>query len=334
MKFGVVCDVEGKTYLDNGASIEGGGMRYIFYVKDIRERLLTQVRIISDVDDPEKYSYHRSEVAPNGTFTVTQNYEPHIYQKLIQELQTVESLLGILGNIKRIIWNKAVFEYYPETEEEFKRINILPAFFFLHELTTDDAADVSIATITPYLRRMGDLNKLAAPMSFFKESKNEYSSGRYITSFFNSYFIIEGLFGNGQWRKRDIVRELTSSPVFSGFVQSFLDSVEKIKNPAEGMTKDQTTEELKKFNQPFTVEGLVKIIVETRGKLHHFSISSTQPQGTPLNHFDYKRIALIGFTLAGDALSHYVGKELAKPERLVSRRQKDNVPIDRPTPLA
>src|SRR5436309_12074909 len=90
MKFGVVCDVEGKTYLDNGATVEYKGMRYIFYIKDIKERLLTQVRIISDVDDSDQYSYHRSEVAPDGSFTVTQNYEPHIYQKLIRELQTLE----------------------------------------------------------------------------------------------------------------------------------------------------------------------------------------------------------------------------------------------------
>lgn len=314
MKFGIVCDVEGKTYLDNGATIEHGGMRYSFYVKDIKERLLTQVRIISDVDDPTQYSYHRSEVAPDGSFTVTQNYEPHIYQKLIKEIQTLESLLGILGNIKKVFWNKAVFEYYPETEEEFKRINILPAFFFMHELMMDDPAEVPIGLITPYLRRMDTLSTLAAPMAFFRESKNEYAVGRYINSFFNSYFIIEGLFGNGQWRKRDIVRELTTSQIFSGFVQDFLDKAGLNNDISQGMTKSQFLEELKKFSQPYTVEGLIKCIVETRGKLHHFSIASTQAQGTPFNNFDYKRISLIAFTLAGDGLSHYVQEALAKPE--------------------
>src|SRR5438128_1809113 len=129
MKFGVVCDVEGKTYLYNAATVEYRGMRYIFYVKDIQERLLTQVRIISDVDDPSQYSYHRSDVAPDGKFTITQSYEPHIYQKLIRELQTLESLLGVLGNIRRVHWTKATFEYYPETTEEYQRFNILPAFF-------------------------------------------------------------------------------------------------------------------------------------------------------------------------------------------------------------
>ena len=314
MKFGVVCDVEGKTYLDNGATVEYKGMRYIFYIKDIKERLLTQVRIISDVDDPDQYSYHRSEVAPDGSFTVTQSYEPHIYQKLIRELQTLESLLGVLGNIKRVHWAKATFEYYPETTEEHQRFNILPTFFFRHEVPLDDPAQVSIADLTPYLRHIDTLNGLAVPMSFYREAKMEYATGRYINSFFNSYFIIEGLFGNGKWRKEAVVKELTDSPVFSSFVQTLLDEVRNNAAPDEGMTKSQMTQELAKMNQPFTVEGLVKCIVETRGKLHHFSIASTKAQGTPFNHLDYKNIALIGFIMAGNSLMHYVHEELLKPE--------------------
>lgn len=314
MKFGVVCDVEGKTFLDNGATIEHGGMRYIFYVKDIKDRLLTHIRIISDVDDSNRYSYHRSEVAADGSFMVTRDFEAHIYQKLIRSLQTLESLLGVLANIKRVFWNKATFEYYPETTEEFNRINILPAFFFMHEIPLDDPIEISIADLTPYLRRLDNLNRLAVPMSFYREAKVEYSAGRYINSFFNSYFIIEGLFGNGKWRKEAVVKELTDSSVFSGFVQSFLDEVDKNNDPNEGLTKAQLTDELQKINQPFTVEGLVKCLVETRGRLHHFSIASSKAQGTPFNHLDYKSISLIGFVMAGNSLMHYLQAELANPD--------------------
>jgi hypothetical protein len=311
MKFGVVCDVEGRTYLDGGGTIEYGGMRYTFYVKDIKEPLLTQIRIISDVDDPEQYSFHSTQPGADGKFTVTQRFEPHIQAKLIRELQTLESLLGTLGNIKRVYWNKATFEYYPETEAEFKRFNVLPPFFFMHEVPMDDPAVVSMSNLAPYLKRIETLNELAEPMSFYREAKAEYSTGRYINSFFSSYFIIEGLFGKGLWRKRDIVRELTQSPVFSNFVQNYLDEVSTNQDPGKGMTKVQLTEELQKGNQPFTVEGLITQIVETRGRLHHFSFISTQPQGTPFNHLDYKRISLITFIFAGQSLTHYVEQALS-----------------------
>jgi hypothetical protein len=289
-------------------------MRYTFYIKDIKERLLTQVRIISDVDDPEKYSFHKTETAPDGTYQVTRNFEEHIQQKLIRELQTLESLLGVLGNIKRVYWNKATFEYYPETEAEFKRFNILPAFFFSHEIPMDDPVLLPITDLAPYLRHIDKLNGIAAPMSFYREAKAEYSAGRYINSFFSSYFVIEGLFGNGKFKKKDVVRELTGSQIFSGFVQTYLDEVAQNHDLDEGMTKDQLLAELKKANQPFTVEGLVKLIVETRGRLHHFSIASTQAQGTPFNHLDYKGISLVTFLFAGHSLMHYFEVELAKPE--------------------
>lgn len=312
MKFGVSCDVEGRTYLENGATIQLEGMRYTFYVQDIKEPLIIKVRIISDVDDPSKYSFHRSETAKDGTYTVTQNFEEHIQKRLIQQLQTLESLLGVVGNIKRIYWNKATFEYYPETEEEFKRINVMPAFFFMHEIPMNDPAHIPNADLKAYLEHIDTFEGLAVPMSFYREAKIEYGSGRYINCFFNSYFIIEGLFGNGKWRKEAIIAEFTKSQVFSGFVQQLLNEAEKITDPAEGWTKAQIEEELNKRSQPYTVEGLVKLIVETRGRLHHFSFGSTQQQGTPFNHLEYKRIALMGFTLAGNAIIHYIQEELGK----------------------
>ena len=127
MKFGVVCDVEGKTYLESPINIVGQGIHYILYTTD--EGLLKQIRIISDVDDPEKYFYYKSPTASDGTLTVNHGYEDHIRVKLIQELQTLEGILALLGNIKRVYWNKPIFVYYPETAEEHARFNIIPIEF-------------------------------------------------------------------------------------------------------------------------------------------------------------------------------------------------------------
>lgn len=309
MKFGIFCEVDGKTHLENGATIQHGRMTYIFYVTDLLERRLKQIRIISEVDDPEKYFYHRSPTMPDGSFTINKGHEEHIYRSLVEEMQRLESVLALAGNIKRVFWERATFEYYPETTEEHARINILPAFFFIHEMPVDEPVLVSSAALVALVQHTAIFKPLVVPMSFFRETKSEYAIGRYINSFFNSYFIIEGLFGNGKWRKEAIVKELTNSQVFSSFVQGFLDKVARNSDRAEGMTKDQLESDLKSANLPYSVDGLVKLIVETRGKLHHFSINSTQAQGTPFNHLDYKQIALIGLVLAGNALTHYLDEE-------------------------
>lgn len=307
MKFGVVCDVEGKTYLENGMTIESDGMAYIFYITD--EGLLKQIRIISEVDDPEQYFYYKSPVNEEGKFTVSHGFEPHIKDKLIREMQRLESTLALVGNIKRIYWNKATMEYYPETTEEHARFNIVPTWFFLHEMSTDDPQPVNTETLIHVVESKEQFNPLVVPMAFYREAKTEYSAARYINAFINSYLIIEGLFGNGKFKTNAVIDELNKSAAFKGFVQELLDDIGKNNDPDEGMTKAQLEAELKAKGQDFTVEGLIKYVVETRGSLHHFSIKSSKAQGTPLNNADYKRLAIVTFALAGTSLSHHLEEQ-------------------------
>lgn len=303
MKFGVVCDVEGRTYLENGGTLKGDGIDYIFYVEDIVEPRLKQIRLISDVDDPEQYFY-----IPPGK----PHFEQHIYLKLIQELQTLESVLALGGNIKRIYWNKAIFEYYPETEAELDRIKVRPAFFFAHEVPVDIPVQLSLVQLEEFVRHTSVLRPLNVPMSFYREAKMEYTGQRYINCFNNAYYIIEGLFGDGKWRKDAIVDKLTKSQ-FAGFTKTLLDRIANNNDIENGTTKDMLIDELKAFNQPFTVDGLITLLVETRGKLHHFSIKNTQVQGTPFNHYDFKRIALIALELAGSSILSFMDLEIKTP---------------------
>jgi len=307
MKFGIVCDVEGKTYLENGKTIEGDGVNYLFYITD--EHLLHKVRIISEVSDPSKYFYQKSPTAEDGSYTITRGYEEHIKDKLIRKLQLIEGLLGMQGNIKRIYWNKPTFEYYPETTEEHAQFNITPAWFYMNEMVPDEPKLVSLDILTWLINRLDVVGPLNVPMAFYREAKAEYSASRYINTFFNSYFIIEGLFGNGKWRTNAVIEELTKSTVFTGFVQDYLDEVAPNNDPFEGMTKAQLEGELKSKNQPFTTEGLINLIVKKRGELHHFSIGSSQPQGTPLNNSDFKNLALVTFILAGNALLYSIDEQ-------------------------
>jgi hypothetical protein len=309
MKFGIVCDVEGKTYLENGMTIENDGIIYIFYVKSIDDGLLNQIRIISEVDDPERYFFFKSPVNEEGKFTINRDFEEHIADKLIREMQRLESCLALVGNIKRVFWNKAILEYYPETTEEHARFNVLPTWFFMHEMTTDAPRAVDTNTLAHLVGQRDLFQPLVVPMAFYREAKTEYSAARYINAFFNSYFIIEGLFGNGKFKTNGVIEELTKSSIFTGLVQKFLDEVSKNDDPDEGMTKAQLEAELKSKNQNYTAEGLIRYVIETRGSLHHFSMKSPRPQGTPLNNADYKRLALIAFTLAGNSLMYYLGQQ-------------------------
>jgi hypothetical protein len=304
MKFGMVCDVEGKTYLENGTTIEADGIRYIFYVND--DFLLTQFRIIADVDDPEKYFYYSSSVTSDGSFTVQQGFEEHIKVKLLKEAQRIESSLALIGNIKRIRWDKAVFEYYPETTEEHAQFNIIPTWFYMREMKTDDPQMVPMPYLEILVKDQERFQPFIAPMAFLREAKADYTGSNYISAFFNSYFILEGLFGNGKWKSDVIINEFMNSPILTESAHKILDEAGKNNDPGKGIAKAQIEYELKSKGQDFTVRGLLKVIIKKRGDLHHFSMKSTKAQGTPFNRLDYKLISLITMVVASNALRYFL----------------------------
>jgi hypothetical protein len=39
-------------------------------------------------------------------------------------------------------------------------------------------------------------------IAFFREGKNDYIEQKFINAFFNFYFVLEGMFGNGKTKKQ------------------------------------------------------------------------------------------------------------------------------------
>jgi hypothetical protein len=215
MKFGIVADVDSKMDMGSGTTIEHGRKSYIFYCNE--DGFLNQIRIISTVDDPEKYFYYKANNPDGKSFQVTPGFEDHIKDDLVRELQHLESILALSGNLKMVKWQKTTLEYYPETEAEHARIQILPAWFFVSELKIDDPTPLERNVLERLVKGKDIFTPLVAPMAFYREGRNEYRNGRYIDAFFKFYFVIEGLFGNGEWRTKEVTHELIKSKVFNGF---------------------------------------------------------------------------------------------------------------------
>ena len=62
-------------------------------------------------------------------------------------MQQLESVLSLMGNLKRIHWERPILEYYPETEEEHQRVQIVPSWVFLHEYKSDDPTSLNLAVL-------------------------------------------------------------------------------------------------------------------------------------------------------------------------------------------
>src|SRR5437016_2491023 len=226
MKFGIVCDVESKMFIGTGATVPHGKKQYIFYAHH-ETHFLDKVRIISEVENADNYS-----LLNDGNST-TWTYETSLKDELIGDMQQLESVLGMMGNLKRIHWERPIFEYYPETTDEHKRVQIVPSWVFLHEYKSDDPTSLSISALPDLLTAADGLRNLGPAMSLYREGQNEYKLSRYINAFYNFYFIIEGLFANGKFKTSDVIREYLESPILMPIVQKFFDKVSNNYDPNE-----------------------------------------------------------------------------------------------------
>lgn len=116
-----------------------------------------------------------------------------------------------------------------------------------------------------------------------------------------------GLYG-GEKTKNDVIeQEFKKSKDFRGFVENLIKQFDQ----GDNGTKEQLMPLLKSRNQPYTVDGIIRLIIKMRGELHHYIHQSSRTQGTPFNHADFKIMALIAQDLADQSVARQI-EEIAK----------------------
>jgi hypothetical protein len=131
------------------------------------------------------------------------------------------------------------------------------------------------------------------PKSFFREGINDCQSFRYINAFYNFYFIIEDLYGNGKNKNAAVMHELETSEDFKSFVQWMLEDIRAHRKHYKNINIH-----LKEMHENYDVEGIIHLLVHMRGRLHHFSGKSSLLQGNPFNQNTFQTIAYLAMGLA------------------------------------
>lgn len=139
---------------------------------------------------------------------------------------------------------------------------------------------------------------LATIESFWREGENEVHGGRFINAFYNFYFVLEGLYGNGQWNNDKLEAEFKGSNELKAWIDAYLAAPQ---SEAHIEQVHQLLPEQKKLALP-THETLIELIIRTRNRLHHFSNDPKKPHGSPLNHDLYEGISMLVRFLAQKGL--------------------------------
>ena len=104
------------------------------------------------------------------------------------------------------------------------------------------------------------------PLEFYRRGADDSFREQYVEAIFNFFFVLEYLFGEGQFRTAHLVKNfLASSKLLAGLAEArsqFLGAVR---------SEDVAKRFRKKYGDP-TDQEVVQTIVELRGKLHHQSI--------------------------------------------------------------
>jgi hypothetical protein len=135
---------------------------------------------------------------------------------------------------------------------------------------------------------------LVIPLAFVRDGLNEYKRLRYLTAFYQFYFYLEGLYGDGKWRGHEVEERFLKSSHLPEAEQRTLSVLNK---PELQWDRNEIELLLRERGHEFSAEGLIKLTVDMRGQLHHYSPHSSRKSGHPLNQREFKSIAYLAMSL-------------------------------------
>lgn len=301
MKYSLTCKTDSNAALEKPIILENGVYQYEFIPN--ADSILHEIRISVRVPNPQAF---QSKIEQGGVagakahFKITRDFR--IHNSIVSQFQRLESLLAFSGEVlERIRWDQPKEDVVFESEEERSMADI----FSVHMTEEYDKKSVKLTqnALEKIVGVSGRFDMLIAPMAFWREGTIDYHAFRYINAFFNFYFILEGLYGDGKTKNRDVEEQFANSAVLRKAVE---DQIQRYKADRNPYHRDRITKLLKDRSKELDVDGIIHLLVKMRGELHHFTNNPNRPQGTPFNHKAFHAIALLGMVLSTQAIHHEI----------------------------
>lgn len=247
---------------------------------------ITSIRASQAVQDYEQQlpSFDSTTIPSTIRF-----HAPPVEEELLEILWHFESIGAFWLGIQRIHWEVAEREWVPESDTERGQLGL-----FSKSGGQTVYQPVGTPVIPPLaqelLRFRARFSDLVLPMSFFREGMNEYRTHRYISAFFNFYFFLEDIYGQGNTKNRLILKAFTSSDELKWAVMKARTDLRALPDQEQGLLF--LCQRMSR-QCPDTPEEWLDLIVSMRGHLHHFSSRKSTLKGHPLNHAVFRSVAYL-----------------------------------------
>ena len=288
MKFGIKCRVDSNTEIGKKQiQVTVDGMD--FTLMSSEDGLLNELTVIVGTDKGNEFT---SQVTPSndpakGQWILTIDVDQQIYNALMGMVQYLEASLSFLSGVKKIYWDEAETVIIPENEEERTKYNVTN--FSVTRKYPEGRSRLTVGELKTFIKQKSKLEPFTVTKLFHRDGMTEFGSFRYIQAFYNFYFVLEDLYGEGKTQNKDIEQKFKSNQILRDIIQNILDNVIKTnRNHLQSILNF-----LQEENKGFNVDGIIELIVRVRGNLHHYSRKSTKRKGTPLNQRDFESMAYL-----------------------------------------
>jgi hypothetical protein len=295
MRLRMECDIESTTELESPVDIVSEPYHYIF-TPDM-SGTLRKMAILAPVEHPDRFE---TRLDPSADLSLAGHVVFLMDEELVatvrDEFRAVESHLAFRYPVTRIRWDSPRYELLFDSNEERSRYGI-HSFQITYETRTvpRKITPEGLAKVVVARHRNPDL---VVPLSFHREGINEFNAFRFVPAFYNFYFVLEGLYADGNTKNRLVKRAFAKSRRFG---EAFSEAIAMVKT--QNPDKYQAiVGEFKSRNIDFTAIGAAELLVSTRGDLHHFTANDKRRQPTPFTYRAFETIAYFAKALAINAI--------------------------------
>jgi hypothetical protein len=284
MKYIIECKVDSNIFSKEKLFLNKNGVSILFLKN--RNNIINKIKVEAVVKNSDKFNSSINH-NPNGEvkFNFHISVDPIIREKMLMEIQKAESFLSIIG-VNKIYWHEPKEYFKTETEDEKSQLFIKNIKGYLDYKKKYHR--VNQETIKKILINSDQKELLIIPLAFFREGINEHEQFKYVNAFYNFYFVIEGLYGNGKTKNNAIEIEYNKSEELKKYIIEAMNSLnEKHKQVIKTMIASMNK------SSEINIKNIIHMIVKTRGMLHHFSLKSTLQHGHPFVHFRYESISFL-----------------------------------------
>lgn len=215
--------------------------------------------------------------------------ENPVHADLLALLQYLESVGAFWFSVHEVNWEAAEFDWVPENDSETSELAVWN--FRLDQKYASETTQIDESYVKTLLYRRPLHEALTVPLAFYREGKNEFRRFRYIQAFVNFYFMIEGLFGGGRPNYR-VREQFGAAPTL---VKAAGEAADYLRGQAKHW--NGVRQALPSANYVLDANGILDLLVDCRGVLHHFSTRDSRPKAHPHNQRTFESVAFIAMSV-------------------------------------